>query len=267
MGDPWAVYVAEVMLQQTSTARVLEPWRRFLDLFPTPAACAGAGLDEVLRAWRGLGYPRRAKALHDAARLMVERHEGRVPSSVPDLLALPGVGSYTAHAVASFAFGERVAVLDTNVGRVLARALANRALTPREARDLAAALLPRRGAAAFNQSLLDLGAQFCTATPRCGTCPVARCCRWRRDGGEDPAPRSAAVSRPQGSFAGSDRQIRGRLLRLLEEAARTRGDLHRELGDVDAARLERLLEGLVGEGLVSVLGSRLVLGTARRPSR
>ena len=266
VSDPWATYVAEVMLQQTSTSRVAEPWRRFVERFPTPRSCAEAGLDEVLRAWRGLGFPRRAKALHDAAALMVERHAGRVPSRVEQLLALPGVGHYTAHAVASFAFGERVAVLDTNVGRVLARALANRPLAQREARELAAALLPRREVAAFNQAMLDLGAQFCTATPRCEGCPVARRCRWRREGGADPAPRSAAVSRPQGLFAGSDRQIRGRVLQCLEEGARTRQALGRELADVDAARLDGLVERLAHEGLIGRRGGRLVLGgTAASP--
>jgi len=129
-------------------------------------------------------------------------------NAVADLRRLPGVGEYTANAVASFAFGECVAVVDTNVGRVLARAVANRTLSVRDARVVANELLPRSNAAAFNQALLDLGAQFCTSTPRCDPCPMARVCRWHVEGGPDPAPRSAGVSRPQSKFQGSDRQAR-----------------------------------------------------------
>ena len=265
--EPWAVFVSEVMLQQTSTTRVLGPWQRFLEDFPTPAALAAAPLAEVLRAWRGLGYPRRAKALHDAARMMVERHGGRVPSRVEELLALPGVGPYTAHAVASFAFAQRVAVLDTNVGRVLARALANRPLAPREARELAADLLPRRGAASFNQAMLDIGAQFCTARPRCEDCPLRETCRWRSEGGDDPAPRSAAVSRPQSRFTGSDRQVRGRILRRLDDGPRQRRRLLDDLADVDAERLDRLIEDLSREGLVSRGPRGLQLGGSTPTSR
>ncbi len=259
-GDPWAVFVSEVMLQQTSTGRVREPWRRFLDAFPTPAACASAPLAEVLGLWRGLGYPRRAKALHDAAKIMVERFDASVPTSVEGLRSLPGVGPYTAHAVASFAFDVPVAVLDTNVGRVLSRALANRALRAREAQTLATQLLPRTGAAAFNQAMLDLGARYCTRTPRCEACPLRRACRFAREGGDDPAPRSAAVSRPQAPFAGSDRQIRGRLLHAVHERALTRRELAVTLGDVQGERLDRLLGQLAREGLVSRRRSRWVLG-------
>ena len=131
---PWAVLVSEVMLQQTQTSRVVEPWRRFLERFPTPTSCADAPLSTVLTVWAGLGYPRRAKAIHDAARVMRDDHDGAVPREVAQLLQLPGVGEYTAHAVASFAFAKPVAVLDTNVGRVLARAIENRTLRHREAR-------------------------------------------------------------------------------------------------------------------------------------
>ena len=257
--DPWAILVSEVMLQQTSTARVIEPWRRFVAAYPTPASCARAPLADVLRLWRGLGYPRRAKSLHDAARVMVERHAGKVPSTREGLLALPGVGPYTAHAVGSFAFHQRVAVLDTNVGRVLARALANRPLRSREAQRLADALLPRRDVAAFNQALLDLGAQYCTATPRCEHCPVRGHCRWRRDGGDDPAPRSAAVSRPQAPFSGSDRQVRGRIMAALGEGPLSRASLARHLGDVEVARRDALLAELVRDGLVGEGGGRVAL--------
>ncbi|MDH2904068.1 MAG: A/G-specific adenine glycosylase [Actinomycetota bacterium] len=258
--DPWAVFVAEIMLQQTSTGRVVEPWRRFLDTFASPSSCAQAPLAEVLRLWSGLGYPRRAKSLHDAAREMCERFDSAVPASVDDLLSLPGVGPYTAHAVASFAFGAPVAVLDTNVGRVLARALANRPLRPREAQSLASKLLPREGAAAFNQAMIDLGAQFCTRDPRCMSCPLRRACRFQREGGTDPAPRSAAVSRPQASFANSDRQVRGRILKLLHETALTRRNVIVGLADVDVERIEVLLAQLEREGLIGRVAGRFVLG-------
>ncbi len=249
--DPWAIYVSEVMLQQTSTSRVIEPWRRFLDAFPTPLSCANAPLADVLRLWSGLGFPRRAKSLQRAARLIVERFDGSVPSSIDDLLSLPGVGHYTAYAVASFAFDVPVAVLDTNVGRVVSRAIANRGLRPQEAQAIATRLLPRDRAAAFNQAMLDLGAQFCSRCPRCPTCPLRTSCRFQREGGADPAPGSAGVSRSQAPFAGSDRQIRGRVLRSLNAGALTRRALLSCLTDVDAEHLEELLEQLVREGLVS----------------
>lgn len=258
LDDPWAIFVSEVMLQQTSTARVLGPWRRFVATYPTPASCAHAPLADVLRLWQGLGYPRRAKSLHDASRIMVERFAGGVPSSPGDLLTLPGIGPYSANAVASFAYRRRVAVLDTNVGRVLARALANRPLRAREAQHLADTLLAR-DARIFNQAMLDLGAQFCTKTPRCAPCPVRRQCRWWREGGDDPAPQSAAVTRPQARFVGSDRQVRGRLLRALGGGAMSRRALRDELRDVARPRLDRALERLSEEGLVAVHGERVAL--------
>jgi A/G-specific adenine glycosylase len=254
--DPWAIYVSEVMLQQTSTTRVLGPWAAFLAAYPTPSDLAGAPLDEVLARWRGLGYPRRAKALREAAIIMRDRHGGRVPTSRLDLLELPGVGEYTANAVASFAFGEPVTVLDTNVGRVLARAVANRRLTRVEARALGDELRGSQASATFNQALLDLGAQFCRARPRCEQCPLASSCRWHREGGPDPAPTSAAVSRPQSAFEGSDRQLRGRILAHLESRPRSI-EFAAHFADVEPERLEAVLEGLASDGLVDLDGPRL----------
>jgi A/G-specific adenine glycosylase len=245
------------MLQQTQTSRVIGSWSRFLDAFPTPRACADAPMSEVLRLWSGLGYHRRAKALHDAATIIRDRFDGAVPTDIADLRQLPGVGEYSANAVSSFAFGRHVAVVDTNVGRVLARALANRTLDVGEARTLAAELLPRTGAASFNQAMLDLGAQFCTSTPRCASCPVARQCRWNREGGPDPAPRSAGVSRTQPRFAGSDRQARGRVLAALRERPHSTQHLLARLDGVDADRGATLIAGLVADGLVERRG-RLV---------
>jgi A/G-specific adenine glycosylase len=252
--DPWAVLVSEFMLQQTQTSRVVEPWRSFLDAYPTPKDCADATLASVLQRWSGLGYHRRAKALHDAARRIRDEFNGEVPSDVVDLRSLPGVGDYTAHAVASFAYGKPVAVLDTNVGRILARALENRSLRASEARDAARALLPRRDSAAFNQAMLDLGAQFCRSTPRCDDCPVAGVCRWRLEGGHDPAPHSAAVSRPQSAFAGSDRQARGRVLAALREDPRSTSQLLAQLSDVGEVRTASVIASLMRDGLVGRTG-------------
>lgn len=256
--DPWAVLVSEFMLQQTQTSRVLGPWQRFLEAFPSPSACAGAPLSDVLTLWSGLGYHRRAKALHDAARMIRDEFGGAVPSAVEALRRLPGVGEYTANAVASFAFGENVAVLDTNVGRVLARALANRPLRPVEARTIAQNLLPKSDSASFNQSMLDLGAQFCTSSPHCHDCPMARVCRWRREGGPDPAPNSAGVSRPQSTFEGSDRQVRGRVLAALRQRAQSSQQLFVEL-NVAGDRGASVLAGLVRDGLIEQRGDVLSL--------
>ena len=241
------------MLQQTQTSRVLGPWSRFLDALPTPGACADAPLSEVLTLWSGLGYHRRAKALHDAARMIRDEFGGVVPSDVDALRRLPGVGEYTANAVASFAFGRRVAVLDTNVGRVLARAIANHPLRRAEARDIAHGLLPRKDSATYNQSMLDLGAQFCKSSPRCDVCPMARVCVWRREGGPDPAPNSAAVSRPQTTFEGSDRQVRGRVLAALRVNAQSNQQLIQKL-DVPADRGAAILAGLERDGLIERRG-------------
>jgi A/G-specific adenine glycosylase len=257
--DPWAVMVSEFMLQQTQTSRVVAPWRAFLDAFPTPTDCGDATLASVLQRWSGLGYPRRAKALHDAARMIRDEFNGHVPSAVEDLRRLPGVGDYTAHAIASFAFGKPVAVLDTNVGRVLARALTNRPLRANEARDAATALLPRRASAPFNQAMLDLGAQFCRSSPRCDVCPVARVCRWHLEGGPDPAPQSAAVSRPQSPFVGSDRQVRGRVLAALRERSHSEAQLLARLGDVSDERAAVVLASLMHDGLVGRTGRMIHL--------
>ena len=186
-------------------------------------------------------------------------------ASPPPSLALPS--PYTANAVASFAFDEPVAVLDTNVGRVLSRALALRSLQAREAQALATRLLPRSGVAGFNQTMLDLGAQYCGRVPKCAACPVRSACRFWREGGEDPAPGSAGVSRPQARFAGSDRQVRGRVLRALHDGPLDRGALLARLADIDEARLGALLETLVGEGLVGRRRQSYVLGGQSGDSR
>jgi A/G-specific adenine glycosylase len=184
---------------------------------------------------------------------------GDVPRGVKDLRTLPGVGEYTANAVASFAFGDAVAVLDTNVGRVLARALVNRRLRPSEARAHAAELLPRTNVPAFNQAMLDLGAQFCRAVPRCEQCPLAGRCAWRQSGGDDPAPLSAGVSRTQPPFEGSNRQLRGRVLNALRTGAHSRQELSASFVGVEASRRDEVLAGLVRDGLITRRARAFVL--------
>ncbi len=257
--QPWAIFVAEVMLQQTPVSRVLEPWRCFVERFATPSACADAPQSDVLRLWSGLGYPRRARNLHLAATVMRDVHDGQVPRSIDELLALPGVGNYTANAVASFAFSAPFGVLDTNTGRVLARCVAGRRLARTEAQALMNELLDARDSARFNQAVLDLGAQFCRSVARCENCPVKRLCAWQLNGGEDPAVSSAAVSKSQPRFVGSDRQVRGQLIRELSKTSLSRDDLTALIGLDDRGRVTRLLRDLVSDGLVSRRGSRFEL--------
>jgi A/G-specific adenine glycosylase len=256
--EPWPVLVSEFMLQQTQTVRVVEPWRRFLDAFPTPQDCANAPLADVLRLWAGLGFPRRAKYLHETAKAICERFAGLIPSTPAALRSLPGIGSYTANAVASFAFGAPTAVLDTNVGRVLARAVANRPLRPQEAQQLADAVVPPRESARFNQALLDLGAQFCTRQPQCEYCPVSKACRWHREAGEDPAPQSAGVSKPQSRFEGSMRQLRGRVLGMLHDGPVATPALL-SAWPSDTHRMAECLAGLERDGLIVERGQQWCL--------
>lgn len=247
--DPWRVLVAEVMLQQTQVERVIPKWRRFCDEYPTPHVCSAVPLGDVLRLWHGLGYPRRARNLHDAATTMVERHHGVVPDRLDDLLALPGIGPYTARAVLVFAFEHDEAVVDTNIARVLARTDGHR-LTPKRAQALADSFVPVDQGWAWNQVLMDLGATVCRPVPRCADCPAAATCSWQRAGRPvpDPSIGSAGVSTPQSRYEGSQRQARGRIL-----AALTGGPAPASAfaGDI--------VDGLVRDRLVVRDGARLRL--------
>ena len=250
--DPWAVLVSEVMLQQTQVSRVIPSWESFLDVMPTPQACAGAGQAEVVRRWEGLGYHRRAVALHRSAVEIVDRHHGVLPRDLDALLALSGVGPYTARAVLAFAFEEDVAVVDTNVARVLSRAVAGASLTASRAQALADALIPKGDAWRHNQAMLDLGALHCRARPLCDACPLRRSCVWNRAGrpAPDPALGSAGTSKPQSRFEGSDRQLRGRLLdsaRKGQHRSLWSSDLEERFG---ADRVAHALRALESEGLV-----------------
>ncbi len=238
--DPWRVLVAEVMLQQTQVARVIDRWERFCDRYPTPAECASAPLGDVLRLWQGLGYPRRARNLHLSAARIVADHAGVLPTHLDALLALPGIGPYTARAVLVFAYEHDEAVVDTNIARVLAR-LVGRRLRPAEAQRLADALVPAGDGWIWNQSLMDLGATRCRATPACEACPLVAVCAWCVSGRGDPDPAigSAGVSGRQARFDGSDRQARGEVLRDLMESAQPHSRYRPEI-----------VESLLADGLV-----------------
>jgi A/G-specific adenine glycosylase len=244
--DPWAVLVSEVMLQQTQVARVIPKWHAFLDEFPTSSACAQATLGDVLRLWQGLGYPRRARNLHAAA-VEVERL-GAFPDTLAGLLALPGVGAYTARALLAFAFEADAAVVDTNIARVYARVQGTR-LTPGQVQAAADEQLPVGQAWEWNQCLMDLGAVVCRpAAPLCTECPVVKRCAYRGVG-DDPAVGSAGVSRTQARFEGSDRQARGRLMKALTSAPVATRDAAAVMS-VTSERAERLVDALLAERLV-----------------
>ncbi len=252
--DPWAVLVSEVMAQQTQLSRVVPAYGRFLILFPDPATCAAAPLGEVLRAWQGLGYNRRAGNLHRASQAVMNDHGGTIPATLQGLLSLPGVGAYTARAVLAFAFDTDVGVVDTNAGRVVARAVAGRPVGTGEAQRLVDAMVPSRRGWSFGQALLDLGAGVCVAgVPHCHRCPVRRRCRWAASGRRDPDPAlgSAGVSTPQSRFEGSERQGRGRLVDALRSGPVPAGRAASVAGWPDEPeRAARMVAGLVAEGLV-----------------
>ncbi|MGN6791558.1 MAG: A/G-specific adenine glycosylase [Streptosporangiaceae bacterium] len=252
----WPILVSEFMLQQTPVSRVLPAYEAWLGRWPDAAALAAATPGDAVRQWGRLGYPRRALRLHACAEVITARHGGEVPASISELRALPGVGSYTAAAVASFAFGQRHPVLDTNVRRVLSRLVAGQDLSPRSSAGvaetkLAESLLPpadAKRASTWSVSVMELGALICTATrPACGKCPLAADCAWLLNG--SPAPQ--AKRRPAQRYQGTDRQCRGAVLAVLRNAP----------GPVPAAslgvcwpepdQLARVLGALIQDGLAS----------------
>ncbi len=253
--DPWAVLICEVMAQQTQVARVAERWRPFLDRFPTAAALAEVPAAEVVRWWTGMGYNRRALNLHRCAQVVVADHDGRLPADLGGLLALPGIGPYTARAVLAFAFEHDHGVVDTNSARVLAR-WEGRRLNAREAQTAADHSVPPGDAWAWNQAMLDLGAMVCTRRdPDCGRCPVRDTCAWAMAGQPlpDPADGSAGVSTGQSRFAGSDRQGRGRLVEALRRGPVDREALPEAMGwPGDERRADRVAATLVIDGLVAL---------------
>lgn len=258
--DPYAVLVSEIMLQQTQASRVVAAYESFLARFPDVDALADASPAEVLTAWRGLGYNRRALALQAAARAVVERHGGVVPDDYDALRALPGVGDYTARAVLAFAYDRDVAPVDTNIARVLSRTVAEAPLGRAALQRLADSLVPRGRGRDWSLALMDLGATVCTArSPKCGACPVRRQCAWRGADAPDPATQGAARPRPQPRFAGSDRYHRGRIVEALRAGSVPRAHLGRSAELPDGARLEAILAGLLADGLVEEDGGSLRL--------
>ncbi|MET7748518.1 A/G-specific adenine glycosylase [Micromonospora sp. NPDC005367] len=255
--SPWAILVSEVMLQQTPVVRVLPAYEAWLARWPVPAALAADTPAQAIRMWGRLGYPRRALRLRECATAIVERHGGEVPDRLDQLLALPGVGTYTARAVAAFAYGQRHPVVDTNVRRVVCRAVAGEPDAGPATRpaDLLAteAVLPAEPAAAAlaSAAFMELGAVVCTArSPRCDQCPVESTCAWRASGKAAP---TGPTRRPQ-RYAGTDRQVRGLLLGVLREST---GPVPRPRLDqmwTDGAQRTRALAGLVQDGLVEPVG-------------
>jgi len=260
---PWQVLVSEVMLQQTPVSRVLPAWTAWLERWPTPADLAADQPAEAIRMWGRLGYPRRAVRLHECARILVERYGGVVPDDVPTLLTLPGIGSYTARAVAVFGYQRRHPVVDTNVRRVAARVVTGQpdGGTTTSAGDLATVerLLPESAdrAARLSVAIMELGALVCTArSPGCASCPISDRCAWRASGRSLP---SGSSRRPQ-RYAGTDRQVRGLLMAVLREAP---GSVERPRLDLvwpDPVQRDRALEGLLVDGLaVRLPGDRYTL--------
>jgi A/G-specific adenine glycosylase len=256
---PWGVLVSEVMLQQTPVSRVLPVFEAWMQTWPAPADLAASGRGDAVRAWGRLGYPRRALRLHECATRIVAEHGGEVPSDLPALRALPGVGEYTAAAVTAFAFGGSAVVLDTNVRRVLTRAasgaeLPNRTVTSAE-RHLATSLLPPREQdhPRWAVATMELGALVCTAAkPRCEACPVDHLCAWRAAG---YPPYDGPARRAQ-RYDGTDRQCRGRLLAVLRESVEPVAHSRLATCWSDGAQRARCLAGLVQDGLVARSGDR-----------
>jgi len=257
--DPYAIWVSEVMLQQTQTGRVVPAYRSFLRRFPTVRALAAAPRRDVVAEWGGLGYNRRAVRLSEAARAIVRDHGGRIPRAKDELLELPGVGPYTAAAVASMGFGEPVAVVDTNVRRVVSRVhlgIDGHEVPPKEVWALADAWLDRDDPGTWNQALMDLGREVCTPKPDCEACPLARVCRFRLSGAvANRGPRR------QGPFEGSSRQVRGAVVSALRSHPwLTPAHLASEIGfPVD--RVEAAIQALAVDGLVEVEAGRVQLAS------
>lgn len=252
----WGVMVSEFMLQQTPVARVLPVYEQWLERWPDPAALAAEPPGEAVRAWGRLGYPRRALRLHAAATAIAHLHDGHVPTEHGELLALPGIGEYTAAAVASFAYGQRHAVLDTNVRRVFARAVTGVEYPPNATtaaeRKVAQRLLPadEATAARWAAATMELGALVCTARgPECVRCPIAARCAWRLAG----SPAHEGPPRRGQTYAGTDRQVRGKLLAVLRDATAPVPQAALDAVWHEPVQRARALDGLVADGLVEPL--------------
>ena len=253
---PWGSLVSEFMLQQTPVARVVPKLEEFLQRWPTPGALAASPSGDAVRAWANLGYPRRALWLHQCAVTIVENFNGEVPREVKDLLSLPGIGPYTARAVAVFAFGAHEPVVDTNIRRVIARHNQGNADQgpPSTQRDLEAmtALLPSPDKSpAFNAGIMELGALVCTArNPRCDVCPIAHTCAWKKAGYPEHVGPKKTV---QKKYEGSDRQARGAVMAVLRQAQHTVNTEELQACWPDHAQLGRAISGLLHDGLIELV--------------
>ncbi|MFW8569389.1 A/G-specific adenine glycosylase [Corynebacterium propinquum] len=251
----WGVLVSEVMSQQTPVARVAPQWLEWMDRWPDPTAFAAASQADVLRAWGRLGYPRRALRLWECAQAIVAQYDGVVPRDVDELLALPGIGDYTARAVACFAFGVNVPVVDTNVRRVYARAWSGQFLAPQPAKrqlTQVGALLADGSGPQTSVALMELGALVCTArSPRCSVCPLRAGCAWVRAGSPAPSDSEMAAQKKRvQKFAGTDRQVRGKIMAVLREASAPVPKPEIDLVWPKDEQRERALRSLLADGLV-----------------
>ncbi len=255
--SPWGVMISEFMLQQTPVKRVLPKWHEWIDRWPTPADLAASKKSEAIHAWGRLGYPRRAIRLHESAAAIADKFENQVPRSLEDLRTLPGVGEYTAAAIASFAYGESALVMDINIRRFFARSIDGiESPTPSPSqieRRLRAELIPQDGAL-WAAATMELGALVCTArTPLCDQCPVKKICAWRAAG----YPKSEIVKKSQ-AWAGTDRQCRGLMVQhLRENKSATQSVLYKLWHDKDQS--ERALKSLIADHLIEATGNKFKL--------
>lgn len=244
---PWGVLVSEVMSHQTQVERVAPIWVEWIDRWPTPEAFAQARIDDILRAWTNLGYPRRALRLRQCAQVVVDKHGGVVPDDVDELLALPGIGDYTARAVACFAYGKNVPVVDTNVRRVVSRMERGEALGVPGKKEIeeVAKLLPEEDGPVFSAGLMELGALVCTSkAPKCEVCPLSERCAWLEAGKPEPEQQKRSQR-----FAGTDRQVRGKIMKVLREAESPVEQAVIDAVWPDAAQRSRALFSLLEDGL------------------
>jgi A/G-specific adenine glycosylase len=253
--DPWSVLLSEVIAQQTQARRAAAGWERLIGEFPSPAAMAAATPAAVIRSWRGLGYNRRAVALHRAATAMVERHGGRVPDTLAELRALPGIGPYTARAVLALAFDRPVAALDVNIRRVVSRAFIGNAPGPDQGQfqELADGFVPEGAAATWTHALMDVGAAFCRPRePRCGPCPLRAHCRFAATDAT-VAPPKPRRNRPAPRFESTNRWLRGRILDRLRDAPdATPVTFEEPIGEHSLEAVSRALAEMARDGVVVV---------------
>jgi A/G-specific adenine glycosylase len=265
-GDPYAVLVSEAMAQRTQAGRAAAHWERFMERFPTVGALASAAPADVLREWQGLGYDRRALALWRAARIIRDEHGGHVPGSVEDLEALPGVGPYTARAVAAIAFGQRVGAVDVNVRRVIGRFVGGtERMSARDVQLLADGVVAMGDPATWTHALMDLGATVCRPrTPRCDACPLRAWCRYAGQGPMDQTPTAIGSGRAPTPFPATTRWLRGRILdRLRDAPGEAWVALDGPIGAHDVGRVHAAADALAAEGMVELRRGETTIVSAR----